>query len=109
MINAGRMNRLINIRLNVTATSRSTDGAVVYTETTIHAGRWAEKRPVNGKEFWAMNERYSEAAVAFTMRYSSQVTVKCFINSESEDYDIKNIIDPYDRHEDLIIVAEKIE
>lgn len=107
MIDAGLLDRQINIRLNSIGATRSTDGGFINTLTTLHADRWANIKPITGREFWAGDGRYSQEDIAFTIRYSSQVTVKHHINYASRDFDIKEII-PINHNHELVMVGRLI-
>ena len=106
-MNAGRLDRLINIR-KTTSTARSTDGAPIMTVATRASNVWAEKRPITGRENFINGAIFYEADTLFSIRYSTAVTELCTIYSNGESYDIKKIIDPYDRNRMMEILARVI-
>ena len=104
-MNAGRMNKLININKS-TYTARSTDGAPIITLSTKASNVWAEAKPITGTERFIQNAKYYEADIQFTMRYTTVLTEKCQIKYNSEYYDINKYSDPYGRNKVLIVLGK---
>ena len=107
-MNSGSLNQLINIR-SYTANSRSTDGQVINTVTTVLADIWCNVRPISAREFARMDNRYAEADTLFTLRYTSVITETMRVILGSDEYDIKGPpIDVDYKHEELQIAGRKI-
>lgn len=107
MINAGRLDRLINIRQPV-STARSTDGEPIQTWTTVLENIWCDVRPITAREFFRSDNRYAEADTMFTLRYTSVINSTMRVILDSNEYWIESVIDVSYEHRELQILGKRI-
>lgn len=109
-MNAGRIDRLINIREQSISTARSTDGASIITFATVSSNRWAEVVPKTAEEYFTSDKRFYDADIIYSLRHTTLITETCQIYDtySSLVYDIKEFIDKYDRHRELIVLGKII-
>jgi len=103
----GKMRHRITI-VQPKSTSRSTDGAPVFTESTILKDIWCAIKPSGGKEVFRDDYRWSVSDKIFTIRYTTAtLTPAMVIRYSSEDYEIQAVTPVDERKYYIDIVGRK--
>ena len=108
---AGRLNRKISIRLPAVSTARSTDGGILYTESTVLSNVWANRQAISGRELFRQDQRWSQVTTRFYIRYSTAVTPACKVidlGDSSAEYGIHAVINVGDEDRELEILTSRI-
>jgi len=69
---------------------------------------WCSVEPLSGREFWEAAAINRENEVRFTIRYRKDVSAEMRIRLDGTVYDITSILDKYNRHEALEILARTV-
>ena len=105
---AGALNRQIHIMEPVVSTARSTDGAPVVTWSTFLANIWASVDQQSGAEIYRDRNRWEVEEVDFVVRWTTHSILTDYrVRYNSEDYDIKAVIDVNDAHRELQLMTRK--
>lgn len=101
----GQMNRRVTIQ-SVTTTP---DGSGGYTETLVDVATvWARVEPLLGREQIQAMQTDMERPHRFTMRYRAGITGATRILYDGRTFDVKSVVDPHERHRELVITAEEV-
>lgn len=101
----GKMNRRITLR----TMTRTPDGMGGYTETPTDAGPyWAHVEPLEGREQIEAMQTGMQRPHRFEMRYQSGMTGATLVIYDSRTFDVKSVVDPGERHEQLVITADEV-
>jgi len=106
-MNAGRMDKLVSV-VKTISTARSTDGAPILTISTLSSNLWAEYKPITGRESFANEAIRYEADAVITMRHTSVINEVCQIKYNGNFYNIKKIINFYDKNVDIEMLVRMI-
>lgn len=99
------MRRVITLR----TMARVSDGGGGYTETpTDVTGIPARVEPLEGRELLMAQQTGMQRPHRFTLRYRAGMTGAKTIVYDSRTFDIKSVMDPEERHRDLIITADEV-
>lgn len=99
------MRRVITIRTN----ARTPDGMGGYTETpTDVANIPARVEPLEGRELLMAQQTGMERPHRFTIRYRVGMTGAKTIIYDSRTFDIHSVMDPEEKHRELVITAEEL-
>ena len=104
MLHSGKLNKKIIIE--VVTETRTNSGAISEAWAT-HAEMFASITPVNGKEYFAAAQVQAENIVKFRIRYQSGLTTKMRILYNTNYYDIKSILNEFERNDVLILMASE--
>jgi len=73
------------------------------------AALWAAKEPLSGREFFDAQQVFSENVTRFRIRYREGVDTTMRIAHGGRLYNIKSILDPEERHQELhLLCAEGV-
>lgn len=105
-IPAGRKSRKVTIR----ATVRTPDEYGGFTETQSDvATAYARVRPLQGsQQLTAMQTGLSEP-YEFTFSYRADLTEVSEIYYDGRRFDVTSVIDPEERHRELIVLADRVQ
>ena len=99
---AGTLRNKITIQeLNSTVNSSGEDEDSWQEYVTVRAS----VEPLRERERFEAQQAQNEATVRFRIRYLPGVTAELRILYDSKYYDIESVIDPNDRHRELIVLA----
>lgn len=77
-------------------------------ETKVFLSCWARIEPARGREYWEAQKERTEKSYKITTRYHKGITPSMTILYGSREFEIQNIVDPYENHSSLeIYCAEK--
>lgn len=100
------MRRIVTIRTN----ARTDDPMGGYTETpTDIEGVPARIRPLQGDEKLQAMQTGMTAPHEITIRYRTGVQGASVLIYDSRTFDITSIVDPEEKHRELIILADEVE
>lgn len=100
------MRRVVSIR----TTTRTDDGGGGYTETSTDLdGIPARVEPLQGDEQLRAMQTGMVAPHRFTMRYRADLLGATTLVYDSRPFDIKSIIDPEEKHREIIVLADEVE
>lgn len=100
------MRRRVTIRTN----NRTADGMGGYTETPVDvAGIPARIDPLEGREQLMAMQTGMIRPHRIVMRYRYDLTGATQLLYQGRRFDIKSVVDPEERHRELIILADEIE
>lgn len=101
----GKMRRQITIRTN----ARTPDGMGGYTETPTDVENIpARIEPLEGRELLMAQQTGMERPHRFTLRYRSGMTGAKTVLYDGRTFDIHSVMDPEERHRELVITAEEL-
>lgn len=101
----GLMRRVVTIRTN----TQTPDGMGGYTETpTDVANIPARVEPMEGRELLLAQQTVGDRPYRFTLRYRSGMTGAKVVIYDGRTFDIKSVMDPEERHRELIITANEV-
>lgn len=104
---AGRLNRQISIH-SYSATSRSTSGEPIETESTVLKDVWARVDPKTGDENYRQRARWETVETDFYIRYTTvSITPSMSLEYLSNDYDIKAVINVGEKDREYQIITER--
>jgi len=86
------------------STGRDSYGQPTTTWTTFATVR-AAVEPLRGREFFSADQFNSEVTARIRIRYLSGVTAAMRVSFESRLYNIKAIIDPEEKHDELQLMC----
>lgn len=104
---AGKLKKQIDIEVNIS--SRDGKGGIVDSWTT-YAIRRARVMPVSGKEFFDADAWQGQTLTMFQIRYDSfigTITQPMRVIYKSQIYDIKSIINKFERNEEMELLCIK--
>jgi SPP1 family predicted phage head-tail adaptor len=101
---AGRLDKRVTIQSQ--ASTRNSIGEPVQTWSDV-ATIWASVEPVQGREFWAQQQVQSEVTTRVRIRYREGVTASMRVLYGSRVYDIRSVIDPKERHEEMQLMCSE--
>ena len=102
----GLMRRRVTIRTN----ARVPDGMGGYTETpTDVAGIPARIEPLEGREQLMAMQTGMVRPHRIVMRYRYDLTGATLLLYQGRRFDVKSVVDPEERHREIVILAEEIE
>lgn len=104
MLAAGRLNKRITILHRATAEQSDSYGQP-QDDWIVFAERWAAVEPLQGREFFESQQTQAQVTTRFRLRYLPGVTPAMRISYEGREYDIQSVIDPEERHRELVIMA----
>lgn len=103
---AGLMRRVVTIRTN----ARTPDGMGGYSETPTDVdGIPVRVEPLQGDEQLRAMQTGMVAPHRFTMRYRSDILGATTLVYDDRPFDIKSVIDPEEKHRELVILADEVE
>ena len=105
-MNAGKLRKLITIQQP--SATNDEYGAQVITWSSFGVDRWADVKPLNGREYFAGQQFQSKVDTRFTLRYLAGVTPKMRILCDSLSYDIESVINIDARDRELQIMCSRI-
>ena len=102
----GLMRRLVTLQ----STTSVSDGMGGTTETpvTVATNIPARVEPLQGNELLRAQQTGMQRPHRFTLRYRTGVTGAQTILYDGRTFDIKNILDPEEKHRELIIQADEV-
>lgn len=101
----GLMRRVITIRTNALAP----DGMGGHTTTpTDVVNIPARVEPLEGRELLVAQQTGMQRPHRFTLRYRAGMTGAKTIIYDSRTFDIKSVMDPEEKHRELVITADEI-
>lgn len=101
----GKMNRRITLRTN----ARTPDGMGGYTNTPTDAGPyWAHIEPLEGREMIEAMQTGMQRPHRITMRYRAGLIGSTLVIYEGRTFDVKSVVDPDEKHEQLVITADEV-
>lgn len=99
------MNRRILLRTMV----RTPDGMGGYTETPTDVGPfWSHIEPLEGRELVEAMQTGMQRPHRFNIRYQSGMTGATLVIYDSRTFDVKSVVDPDEKHEQLIITSDEV-
>lgn len=99
------MRRVVTIRTN----ARTPDGMGGYTETPTDVTNIpARIEPLEGRELLMAQQTGMDRPHRFTLRYRSGMTGATTIVYDSRTFDIKSVMDPEEKHRELIIMTDEV-
>ena len=103
---AGQLRNLITIQTPVEAQTSTGEPTITWvTYYTVNGSI----EPLIGREYWQSKQISSEISGKINIRYIKGITAKMRIKFGNRYYNIESIIDPEERHRELILfVSEKI-
>lgn len=105
MIASGQLTKRVTLKSVATAPSATT-GAPSNAETTV-ATVWAAIEPLQGRELAEAQSRHTEVEVRIRIRYRPGVIAALRAYYGARRYDIKGVIDPLERHEELHLLCKE--
>lgn len=102
MLGAGRLDKRVTLQEPVVERNAIGEGVTTWQDV---ASVWAAVEPVNGREFWAQQQVQSEVTVKITIRHRDDVSQAMRVVWNSKVYNIKSVIDPMTRHENLVLMC----
>lgn len=109
MINAGDLDKRVTLqRLTANSPDRDQGGATDESWTDL-ATVWAKMMPLRGREYLAAQEINTEVTGAIQIRYRSDLSLNSAnrVKYGTRYYDILAIVDPLERHEELILYVKE--
>ena len=104
---AGLLDKLITIREPV-STARSTDGAPIYTQSTLLKDVWAMVDVRTGREDYRDRARWDVQEVDFIMRWTTHtIAPDMVVRYNGSDYDIKAVINVAEADRELHLITRK--
>lgn len=101
----GLMRRKVTIR----TMTRTPDGMGGYTETPTDVTNIpARVEPLEGRELLMAQQTGMQRPHRFTMRYRTGMTGAKTLIYETRTFDIKSVMDPEEKHRELIITADEV-
>lgn len=102
----GKMRRMVTIRTN----ARAPDGMGGYTETPADIDNIpARIQPLEGNEKLRAMQTGMTAPHQFTLRYRSDIRGASTLVYDGRTFDIQSIVDPEEKHRELVILADEVE
>lgn len=102
---AGSLRNIIVIQTPVEV--QATTGEPVITWVNYYSINGAIE-PLIGREFWQSKQISAEITGKIKIRYIKGITAKMRIKFGSRYYDIKGIIDPEERHKELVLFVSEL-
>lgn len=100
------MRRVVTIK-NVA--TRVPDGMGGYTETTTDVPDvWSEVEPLQGNEQLQAMQTGMQRPHRFTMRYRAGMSAATTLLYGTRTFDIKSVVDPEEKHRELVILADEV-
>lgn len=107
MITSGKLDKRVTIQqLSAASPARNDVGEPNETWVAV-ATVWASVEPLQGREYWAQQQIQSEVSIRLRIRYRSGLTTKMRVVYGSKIFDIKSIIDPQEKHEELQLMCSE--
>lgn len=103
---AGRLNKRVTFETPTVGKDAYGDRQAEWSEI---ATQWAAVEPLNGREFFQAQAENSSVEVRIRVRYSEALagmTPKCRAVYRGTAYNIVSVIDPVERHAELVIMCE---
>ena len=69
---------------------------------------WAEILPLNGREYWTARQTLAETTGKIRIRYIDGITTKMQVIDGTKTYNIEAVIDPENRHEELVLLVKEL-
>lgn len=66
---------------------------------------WAAVEPLNGREYLAAGAEQSQVTTRIRIRYFAGLTSADRVTHEGTQYDIKSVIDPQTRREEIVLMC----
>lgn len=102
---AGLMRR----QVTVLGSERVPDGGGGYTEQPVEiATVWSRVEPLQGREQILAMQTGMQRPYRFTLRYRPGVTGAKMLQYDGRRFDITSVVDPEERHRQLVIMAEEV-
>lgn len=103
---AGRLRHSVTIqKLQEGSPDQTAEGADDVDWTAHLSNIAAEVEPLSGRELFAAQEWHSEVTTRIRIRYRSTITAAMRVVFGSRYYNIRHIIDPLERHEELHLLC----
>lgn len=100
------MRRRVTIRTN----GQTPDGMGGYTETFFDSDEiHACIEPLEGREQLQAMQTGMQRPHRITMRYRTGLQGASFLVYDSRQFDIKSVVDPEERHRELVILADEVD
>ena len=103
MNKAGRMRRKITIESDTP--TQNTYGEPIESWST-YATVWASVEPLNGREYFNSQQTAAEISTRFRIRYKSGITPDMRVVLDSNNYDIRSIINVNEHNKELILMCD---
>lgn len=103
---AGRLNKRVTFQEPTVVKDRYSDRKTEWGDI---ATQWAAVEPLNGREFFQAQAENSSVEVRIRVRYSEALaglTPKCRAVYRGTAHNIVSVIDPVERHAELVIMCE---
>ncbi|MBI4800635.1 MAG: phage head closure protein [Desulfarculus sp.] len=105
---AGALRHRVAIQQPVTSTPEGqAEPVVTYVPFALDA--WASVEPLNGREFFAAGGRQAEVSHRVRLRYLAGVKADMRVLHEGRALDIKAVIDPQERHRELVLMCLELQ
>jgi SPP1 family predicted phage head-tail adaptor len=96
-------------RVTIRTSTQVPDGGGGYTETPTDVTEIpARVEPLEGREQLLAMQTGMQRPHRFTMRYRSGMTGAKTLIYDGRTFDIKSIVDPEERHRELVITADEV-
>ncbi len=96
-------------RISVRAVTRTPDGGGGYTTANTDVGPvWAHVEPLEGDEQIQAMQTGLQRPHRFTIRYQAGLTGASAIVYGSRVFDIKSVVDPDEKHRELVVLADEV-
>ena len=102
---AGQLRNYVTIQQYTEAFD--SNGELVKTWSTFNTV-WASIEPLVGREYWSSRQINAEITGKIRMRYIANLTSKMQIVYSSKTYQIEAVIDPENRHIELVLLTKEI-
>jgi SPP1 family predicted phage head-tail adaptor len=105
MIGAGRLIHQVSIQQPVEV--QNAYGEAVITWADLRTGIWASIEPIRGREYWAAQQVQAEVDTRIVIRWITGVTYKMRVLNGTDEYYIRSVIDPDERHTELQLMCAR--
>lgn len=96
-------------QVTVLAATRAPDGGGGYTETTSEvATEWMAVEPLEGREQLEAMQTGMQRPHRFYSLYRSDITGATRLLYNGRTFDVKSVLDPEEKHRELVMLAEEI-
>jgi SPP1 family predicted phage head-tail adaptor len=103
-MNIGSMSKRVTIR----SKTQISDGAGGWKDSWVEVATvWASVEPLSGNEFFKAQQLQYSISHKVTIRYKAGITPKMDILYHGREFDIQNVIDPKERHEQLVLLCQE--
>jgi SPP1 family predicted phage head-tail adaptor len=102
---AGKLRKQVSIE----GVTRIPDGGGGYIETPIETPLiWASVEPLSGREQLIAMQTGMLRPYRFQLRYLPDTSSMLRVKYDGRTFDVKSVVDPDERHRELVLLAEEI-